>query len=145
MMNQNIDVDTLQLLRYLMQTARLTEVRLDDLLSDVSLSATRWLTLRQIEMSDDSLSLSQLASCLSFVKSNATQVIDNLEKTGLVQRMPDPEDRRCTLLQVTAEGQQRHKAAQQAVQPFVDQLNTLYSPEERAQLLSLLQRMHALR
>lgn len=134
---------TFLLLRYLVRTGRITEARLDTLLSKVDLSATRLLTLRQLEQADEPLSLSQLATCLAFVKSNATQLVDNLEAQQLVNRVPDPRDRRCTLLEMTEEGRQRHEAAQQVLQPLLDKLETIYTVEERSQLLGLLQRLDA--
>src|SRR5215831_14340231 len=101
----------LQLLRQILRTSRITEAKLDSLLSEVDLSTTRLLTLRQLDTADEPLSLSQLAACQAFVKSNATQLIDRLEADELVRRIPAPGDRRCTLLEVTDEGKERHEAA----------------------------------
>ncbi|NWJ98974.1 MAG: MarR family transcriptional regulator [Chloroflexi bacterium] len=129
------------LLRHLVRTGRIAEARLDGLLGNIELSVTKLLTLRQLEQTDEPLSLSQLAFCLAFVKSNATQVVDHLETDGLVKRLPAPHDRRCTLLGLTEEGQERYEAARAALQPLITKIYTLYTPEERTQLLTLLQRL----
>jgi DNA-binding MarR family transcriptional regulator len=129
------------LLRYLVRTGRVAEARIDGLLGDVELSATKLLTLRQLEQANEPLSLGQLATCLAFVKSNATQLVDHLEAEQLVKRVPAPHDRRCTFLKLTDEGQQRYEAAWQALQPLIAKIYALYTPEERTQLLTLLQRL----
>jgi DNA-binding MarR family transcriptional regulator len=129
------------LLRNLIKSSRLSEAKVDSLLADVDLSTTKLLTLRHLIDSDESVSLGQLASCMAFAKSNATQLVDNLEAASLVKRVPDPCDRRSTRLDLTEAGKQQHEAALQAVQPLVEQLDALYTPEERVQLVSLLQRL----
>jgi DNA-binding MarR family transcriptional regulator len=48
-----------------------------------------------------------LAKHLKLSKSSATQLIERLEKTGLVRRTHDQHDRRIVRLTVTAEGLQR--------------------------------------
>src|SRR5262245_48338741 len=90
------DEELLLLLRYVLRVGKLSEAKLDGLLSQVDLSSTRLLTLHQLEEADEPLSLSQLASCLAFVKSNSTQLVDHLEADELVRRQRAPNDRRCT-------------------------------------------------
>jgi DNA-binding MarR family transcriptional regulator len=50
------------------------------------------------------LRLSELAERLRIVPRSATEVVDALEERGLVQRRPDPGDRRATLVVPTEEG-----------------------------------------
>jgi DNA-binding MarR family transcriptional regulator len=133
--------ETLTLLRALMKTSKVLEAVLDEQLADSQLSTTRLLTLKQINETDEPLSLGQLASCLAFVKSNATQLIDRLEAETLVRRVPAPHDRRCTLLELTDDGKQRYQDGLKTLEPLLDQLETLYSADERAQLLALMQRL----
>lgn len=142
-MNKNVvspDQEML-LLRHLLRMGKVTEGRLDVLLSAVDLSASRLLALQKLEQTDESLSLGQLASCLAFVKSNATQLVDRLEQDQLVKRVPSPEDRRCTQVEVTDAGKQRLHDGLDIIQPLVDKLHDLYTVEERAQLLILLERL----
>lgn len=49
----------------------------------------------------------ELAGKLLTSPSNVTTVIDNLERDGLVERRPHPEDRRCTEVHLTDEGRDR--------------------------------------
>ena len=51
------------------------------------------------------LRLSELSEHLHIAPRSTTEVVDALEARGLVERRPDPNDRRATLVEVTAEGQ----------------------------------------
>ena len=48
--------------------------------------------------------LSELSDRLRIAPRSATEVVDALEKRGLVERRPDPGDRRATLVEVTGDG-----------------------------------------
>jgi len=48
--------------------------------------------------------LSELSDHLHIAPRSATEVVDGLESRGLVQRRPDPGDRRATLVEVTGPG-----------------------------------------
>ncbi|WP_446215565.1 MarR family winged helix-turn-helix transcriptional regulator [Micromonospora sp. IBHARD004] len=48
--------------------------------------------------------LSTLAEHLHIAPRSTTEVVDGLEERGLVERRPDPDDRRATLVAPTAEG-----------------------------------------
>lgn len=48
--------------------------------------------------------LSALAERLHVVPRSATEVADALQERGLVDRSPDPDDRRATLVSITASG-----------------------------------------
>jgi DNA-binding MarR family transcriptional regulator len=63
-------------------------------------------------LAEGPLSLSELASAVSVDAPYATLIVDNLEERGLVERRPDPGDRRRKLVALTAEGKE---AAQRAL------------------------------
>ncbi|RKR93070.1 DNA-binding MarR family transcriptional regulator [Micromonospora pisi] len=48
--------------------------------------------------------LSELAERLRIVPRSTTEVVDSLQERGLVERRPDPGDRRATLVALTEEG-----------------------------------------
>ena len=52
------------------------------------------------------LSLSELAAAVSVDAPYATLIVDNLEERGLVERRPDPADRRRKLVALTPEGKE---------------------------------------
>lgn len=53
------------------------------------------------------ISQSALADCLDLDKGQLSRAVRELEQLGLVQRDPDPDDRRASLLSATALGTQR--------------------------------------
>jgi len=137
-MNQKV----LALLCSIVKTGRFVESKQDRLLDTVELSVTKMLALQHLLRADEPLSLGDLAERLQFVKSNVTQLVDNLEAAGLVQRVPHVSDRRCKVLVLTDEGRQQAAAALEAVQPLVNQIAALYTPEEQETLAQLLQRLN---
>jgi DNA-binding MarR family transcriptional regulator len=84
---------------------------------------------------------SELSEHLSIAARSATEVIDDLEAKGLVARRPDPNDRRATLVELTAQGlelsaQMRGARGAQAERLF-DQL----SRADRAELARILRKL----
>ncbi|MFI5893555.1 MarR family winged helix-turn-helix transcriptional regulator [Actinoplanes sp. NPDC051513] len=53
-----------------------------------------------------------LAAAIGADKTRLIPILDDLQKRGLIERDPDPVDRRVRLLQLTAEGRRLQKAVQ---------------------------------
>ncbi|HEY4099339.1 MAG TPA: MarR family transcriptional regulator [Gemmatimonadales bacterium] len=83
------------------------EDRLEQALSPIGLSTSKLGVLTQLVAAGGPLPLSELASRLSCVRSNMTQLVDRLEADGLVRRVDDPADRRSVLAMVTRLGEER--------------------------------------
>ena len=131
------------MVRQLMKTAKLAEGGLDAALSELNLTVTKLLTLRHLEQADEPVSLGGIAHCMTFAKSNATQLIDHLEDAGLVRRVPSPDDRRCIRVELTDEGRRELESGSRAVRPLADKIEALYTREERDTFLELLSRLSA--
>src|SRR3712207_9349079 len=67
----------------------------------------------------DGVRLSDLAEALRIVPRSATEVADGLQERGLVERTPDPGDRRAVILRPTDQGRRtpREIAAGRAADP----------------------------
>lgn len=63
---------------------------------------------------EGSLRLKELADLLRIVPRSATEVIDQLETKELVERSPDPLDRRAVLIRLTPDGQELRSRIQQS-------------------------------
>jgi DNA-binding MarR family transcriptional regulator len=57
-------------------------------------------------LAEGPMSLSELAEAVRVDAPYATLIVDNLEERGLVERSPDPADRRRKLVALTAEGKE---------------------------------------
>ena len=53
-----------------------------------------------------SMRLTDLAGCMNLDTSTVSRHISQLERTGLIRRGPDPDDRRAQLVELTAQGSQ---------------------------------------
>ena len=65
------------------------------------------LTVQQVgllRMLDEPVSMRAFAEELSCDPSNVTGLVDRVERLGLVDRIPDPDDRRIRMLTLTAKG-----------------------------------------
>ena len=133
--------DAYGLIQALMHAGKYTELQLDAALARTGLSAAKWNALRHLMDAEGQLPLGQLATKLSCVKSNATQLVDRLEAEQLVCRLPDPDDRRSIRAEITIAGRNAYAAGEQAVRNFEQQLLADYSPSERLMLNRLLARL----
>jgi DNA-binding MarR family transcriptional regulator len=99
----------------LLSAAHALEDRLESCLAQVGLSTPKFSVLSALVESPAPLSLSDLASKLSCVRSNMTQLVDRLESDGLVQRVHCPNDRRSVKAEITSLGRERQVSGEAAV------------------------------
>lgn len=78
--------------------------------------------------------LSELAGMLNVSPRNVTGLIDNLERDGLVVRVPDPADRRLVLARLTDRGRQRIDALWEQGVEGQSAVTEGFTPEELADL-----------
>jgi len=90
----------------LLDTAEAVESRLEAAVSPLGLSLAKLGVLHPLAEAREPLPLSELAQRTHCVRSNITQLVDRLEKGGLVRRRPDPDDRRGVLAALTPAGEQ---------------------------------------
>lgn len=133
--------DAYALIHSLMQAGKQTEMRLDDALSPVGLSAAKWNALRHLVDAGGQLMLSQLAARLSCVKSNATQLVDRLEAEKLVCRLPDTTDRRSIRAEITPQGRRAYAQGRKIVSAFEEQILGTFAPPEQLALRQMLARL----
>ena len=87
----------------LMRVARTQRRRWRDALAPWDLSPHQARALRVV-CERDGVRLSDLAESLHIAPRSATEVADGLQERGLVERLPDPGDRRAVLLRATDAG-----------------------------------------
>lgn len=79
-----------------------------------------------------------LADAINADRSRIIGVLDDLQGRGLIDRRPDPDDRRVRLLALTADGRDLRTAAQQAIQAREEHLLAVLSPRARTEFLKTL-------
>lgn len=97
--------------------------------------------LRTLSRCDSPQRLGEIAERLDVAPRSVTSKVDQAEADGHVRRIPDPTDRRATLIELTDEGRallaavsvQQHEGA-------AERLRVL-APEDRAELLRLLRQV----
>lgn len=82
--------------------------------------------------------MSELASKLDIQARTVTDFVDALEKDGLLIRIPDPTDRRATLIQLTELAQSHLNKALEQQAIIAEQLIQNLTAEQRKELMELL-------
>jgi DNA-binding MarR family transcriptional regulator len=105
-----------------------------------SVAARHDLTSQQIgllRMLDAPVSMRAFAEELSCDPSNVTGLVDRAERLGLVERVPDPSDRRVRILKLTIKGRQlRTRVNREVTQKLTDAL--ALSTDDHAAVIGVL-------
>lgn len=84
------------------------------------------------------LSQQQLADRLRLKKSTVSRLIDQLEAAGIVRRVPNPDDARSVLVELTASGRRRASRLHQARTQLFTRLVADLGPAERRRIVGAL-------
>lgn len=87
---------------------------------------------------------SALADRIGADKTRIIGVLDDLQERGLIERTPDPADRRAHLLSLTDEGRQRRDSAQTDIQRRENRLLARLPPSDRAAFIRAVRTLSAL-
>ena len=87
------------------------------------------------------ISQQELSARLQIHPSRLVAILDNLEKRTLVERKPNPQDRRLYSLHLTKDGSEILQQIGKVAREHQDALLSTLSSEERAQLTELLHRV----
>lgn len=138
------DVELADLLRDVWRTLRRRTAALAE---PHGLTVHQYRALRLVERGapdacgTQSLRLSDLAERLRVVARSATDVVDDLERKGLVARAPHPTDRRSTVIELTSAGSRVLAELETARQSDAARYFAPLTAKERAELARLLGRL----
>jgi DNA-binding MarR family transcriptional regulator len=85
--------------------------------------------------------LSGLSEHLRIAPRSTTEVVDDLEAKGLIERRPDPEDRRATLVALTGHGATVGEAIRSASGTEAERVFDRLSATDRANLARILRKL----
>jgi DNA-binding MarR family transcriptional regulator len=86
---------------------------------------------------------SELSEHLKIAPRSATEVVDGLEERGLVERLPDPADRRATLVEVTPSGRTLAEKIRAERSSQGERFFAALPPADRAELARILAALRA--
>ncbi|MER7209430.1 MarR family transcriptional regulator [Streptosporangium sp. NPDC000239] len=89
------------------------------------------------------ISIGDLARAAGVSSRNVTGLVDTLERDGLVRRVPDPEDRRSVLAEITAEGQAWIEAFRQPARMAMRAMFQGFTPDDLVTFRDLCLRLAA--
>jgi MarR family transcriptional regulator, transcriptional regulator for hemolysin len=85
----------------LVDTARLIRTYADQLGAQYGITRAQWAVMARLER-NEGLNQSELAEILDLQPITLTRLLDRLSDSGLIERRPDPDDRRANRLYLTA-------------------------------------------
>jgi DNA-binding MarR family transcriptional regulator len=125
------------------QFARITQRLIDaerPLLAEHGLTMWAYIVLSHLARRPAGTQLA-LARAIGYDKTRLIDLLDRLERDGLITRRPDPADRRARIVELTGDGRRRHAAAQADVHAMEDTLLGDLSASDRDGLRRVLRRL----
>ncbi|KWW99094.1 MarR family transcriptional regulator [Carbonactinospora thermoautotrophica] len=141
----DLDVSPLEVLSRVTRLARHLDLARRTAFAEHDLEAWEFDVLAALRRAGDPYQLSpgQLLTQTLVTSGTMTNRIDRLQAKGLVQRLPDPADRRGVQVRLTAEGKERVDAALADLLSHERQILASLREDERATLADLLRRLVA--
>ena len=120
---------------------RVFNTRLSSQTRAISLSGPRLRLLLAVE-EVGRLRMGDLAEDLGVTARTVTTLVDALEREGLLTRLPDPTDRRATLLELTEQARTQFEQVRRLQMELGEELVAPLDPRQRRLLLDLLSRLN---
>lgn len=105
------------------------------------LSAMQLRTVLFVKHTTHAATMKDLAKHFGITAPTATAMINHLEKEQLIKRLPDKNDRRITLIHITAKGEKRAAQALEKIKQKLDQMLSNLNHRERDQLVKLVKKL----
>jgi DNA-binding MarR family transcriptional regulator len=119
---------------------RLFRKRFEIATRDLGVTGPQWRALVRIH-ENPGINQGALAALLEVEAITAGRMIDRLEKLGLVERRPDPADRRVWLIHLTTRASPLLDALRGRAAEVIAESISIFTTEEQATLVALLTRM----
>jgi DNA-binding MarR family transcriptional regulator len=142
----DVDAEAIEVILSLLRTVRVHRTAVTRTLEamdlDVAVTGARYTLLMTLLFSRENLmAQNEISRALNVSRTNITNLIDGLERDGLVERMPNPADRRVSYARLTERGREVCEELMPSMTALMQDATRDFSKEERAQLKSYLYRM----
>jgi len=124
------------------QVSRLLRRRFDERAREIGVTRPQWHVLSILKR-NEGINQGCLAEMLEVEPITAGRMIDRLQDAALVERRPDPADRRAWRLYVTEKGQQLFDQLRPCAHETFDEALEGIGSKEQEELMAMLQRMRA--
>ena len=130
-------------LRMLSCTVRIENEIRSRLRSGFGITLPRFDLMAQLERHPEGLRMGELSRRMMVTGGNITGITDQLEREGLVARVPDAQDKRAFAVKLTEAGQHAFAAMARVHEGWVEELLGHVPPQDKEQLIQLLNGMKA--
>ena len=128
----------------MLATNRLVETRTRRLLQErYATTLPRFDLMAQLERAPAGLKMGELSKRMMVTGGNVTGITDGLAKDGLVERVPDPDDRRAILVRLTPAGRRSFAAMAAEHERWIVEAFGALTRREMATMATLLARLKA--
>ncbi|MBX3526530.1 MAG: MarR family transcriptional regulator [Rhodoblastus sp.] len=107
------------------------------------MSLSRFDLLAQLDGKAEGMRMGELSKRLMVTTGNITGLVDELVAEGLVERLPDPTNRRASLAAMTTQGRKAFSAAAKANESWIAEMFAGLSASEKAAIFAMLGRQKA--
>lgn len=128
-------------LRMLSCTVRIENEIRSRMRATFDITLPRFDLMAQLERHPDGLRMGELSKRMMVTGGNITGITDQLEQEKLVERMPDPKDRRVYTVKLTEAGRRAFARMAAVHEGWIAELLQDMSPEDKTQLIGLLSQM----
>lgn len=140
------DAEAVEVLLALLRTVRVHRTavsrQLESLELPVAMTGARYTLLMTLYFSRENLlAQNEISRELNVSRTNITNLIDGLERDDLVERVPNPADRRVSYAQLTERGRAICEQLMPTMAELMEDATRDFSSDERAQLKAFLYRV----
>jgi DNA-binding MarR family transcriptional regulator len=125
-------------LRMLSCTVRIENEIRTRLRASFGITLPRFDLMAQLERHPDGLRMGELSRRMMVTGGNVTGITDQLEREGLVLRVPDPHDRRAWAVRLTPAGRSAFADMAAVHEGWIDEMLADITPEDKAALIGML-------
>ena len=138
------DSSSTELFASLMRTGFVLGTELDRVVAaSIGLNQAGTNTLAVIEGADEPLTPGEISERTLISSATMTSTLDRLERRGWVRRLPNPDDRRSVLVEITDDGRALCDRFLPGIHTVERSVMSELTPEERSHLLELLAKVLA--